>query len=127
VAVLQFVLQVASLTKGIEFIVSGLTFDDTFYYLQTAWNFKQLGVPTFDGINPTNGVQFIWFWIIVVLAFVSPTKSILLIAVYVLSFFLNAICYPIIWKFAEAVQRPKLAPYMASLWFFLAFSEALQD
>lgn len=34
--------------------------DDAFYYLLIARNFAGSGVPTFDGINPTNGFHPLW-------------------------------------------------------------------
>ncbi len=52
-----------------------LTNDDTYYYLQTAWNARHLGFVTFDGINPTNGVQFLWFSILYGLTFLADDKS----------------------------------------------------
>jgi hypothetical protein len=35
--------------------------DDAFYYFTPARNFVRLGWSTFDGINPTNGYQPLWF------------------------------------------------------------------
>lgn len=37
-----------------------LFIDDAFYYLLIARNFAASGVPTFDGINPTNGFHPLW-------------------------------------------------------------------
>lgn len=42
-----------------EFIHRG---DDAYYYFQVAANFPRYGFWTFDGINPTNGVQPLWAW-----------------------------------------------------------------
>ena len=39
-AVVQFILQVSLLTKGMEYAAASLIIDDTYYYLQTAWIFS---------------------------------------------------------------------------------------
>jgi hypothetical protein len=40
VAAGQFILQMSLLAKGIEYAAVALIVDDTYYYLQTAWNAK---------------------------------------------------------------------------------------
>ncbi|HUP23980.1 MAG TPA: hypothetical protein VNB06_13680 [Thermoanaerobaculia bacterium] len=54
----------ALLAGGVQPIVDTLTFDDTYYYLNTAWHHKAVGFPTFDGYNRTNGVQFLYYWLL---------------------------------------------------------------
>jgi len=44
--------------------------DDFYYYLITAKNFIELGFPTFDTINLTNGFQPLWFLFIVVITYI---------------------------------------------------------
>ena len=68
-AVVQFIVQLSLLTKGMEYAAASLIIDDTYYYLQTAWNAKVLGFVTFDGLHTTNGVQLLWFAIIYLLQF----------------------------------------------------------
>src|SRR4030095_5439809 len=80
VAVVQFALQLSLLAKGVEYLAESLTIDDTYYYLQTAWNTKLLGFVTFDGIHRTNGVQLLWFVIILMLSWLAITKTALLLA-----------------------------------------------
>lgn len=41
--------------RGVSFYI-----DDAFYYLLIARNFADSGVPTFDGVNPTNGFHPLW-------------------------------------------------------------------
>ena len=121
-AVAQFILQTGQLTAGTEFIVSHLTNDDTYYYLQTAWNTKQIGFVTFDGFHATNGVQLAWFGIVLLLAMLAQTKSVLLFATLTTSFLLNVLSYFAIWKIAETLKRPVLSLFMASLWLAVSFS-----
>jgi hypothetical protein len=44
--------------------------DDFYYYLVTAKNFIQLGFPTFDTINLTNGFQPLWFFIVTLTTYI---------------------------------------------------------
>ncbi len=44
--------------------------DDFFYYLETAFNFSQTGVSTFDNIHITNGYHPLWFIILSVITFI---------------------------------------------------------
>ncbi len=120
-ALLQFIVQASVLTKGVGYVASWLTIDDTYYYLQTAWNVKQYGFPTFDGIHSTNGVQLLWFWIVVLIALFLPSKTALLFATLIACFLLNALCYLMIWRLGELMQRSILSLCMASLWALLSF------
>ncbi|RMF03191.1 MAG: hypothetical protein D6768_06475 [Chloroflexi bacterium] len=121
VAFVQFAVQTSALLKGTEYIVSALTFDDAYYYFQTAWNLKMLGVSTFDGINATNGVQLLWFGVIFLLAQIAQTKINLLVLSLGTCFFFNAASHLVIWKLSETVDRPVLGVYMSSVWFLLTF------
>ena len=115
-AVLQIIIQVSLLTKGVEYAAVSLVIDDTYYYLQTAWNAKTLGFVTFDGLHATNGVQLLWFVIIFLLAVLAKSKAILLFTTLAVSFLLNGLCYLIILKIGSVLKQPILALLMASLW-----------
>jgi hypothetical protein len=115
-ALVQFVLQMNLLTGGVEYISASLAIDDTYYYLQTAWNTKHLGFVTFDGLHPTNGVQLLWFVFILLLAMVAQTKTALLLATLAVTFLLNGLCFLVILKMGAVLKRPMLALFMASLW-----------
>jgi len=115
-AVVQFILQVSLLTKGMEYAAVSLIIDDTYYYLQTAWNAKMLGFVTFDGLHATNGVQLLWFVIIFSLAMMAKSKAVLLFTTLAVSFLLNGLCYLIILKIGAVLQQPVVALFMASLW-----------
>ena len=51
-----------------EFIHRG---DDAYYYFQVAVNFARYGFWTFDGVNPTNGVQPLWAWLLTGVAWLA--------------------------------------------------------
>jgi hypothetical protein len=116
IALVQAALQLSLLARGVEYLAVSLTVDDTFYYLQTSWNTKQLGFVTFDGLHSTNGVQLLWFAIILLLTWLAKTKTALLVATLAFSFLLNALCYVVILRIGAVVKRPELALIMAGLW-----------
>ena len=115
-AVVQFILQVSLIAKGVEYVAAALIIDDTYYYLQTAWNTKQLGFVTFDGLHPTNGVQLLWFVVIYLLAILAKSKAVLLFTTLAVGFLLNGLCYIIILRIGKVLKQPVLALFMASLW-----------
>jgi hypothetical protein len=49
--------------------------DDSYYYLQPAWNFSRGGIFTFDGEHPTYGFQPLWMIVLAMLARLSPEKA----------------------------------------------------
>lgn len=116
VAVVQFIIQMSLLTKGMEYAAISLIIDDTYYYLQTAWNAKLLGFVTFDGLHPTNGVQLLWFVIIFILALLAKSKAVLLFSALAVIFLLNALCYLIILRIGAVLKQPVLMLFMASFW-----------
>jgi hypothetical protein len=115
-AVVQFAIQMSLLAKGMEYAAVSLIVDDTYYYLQTAWNAKILGFVTFDGLHATNGVQLLWFVMIFLLAMLAKTKATLLFTTLAVSFLLNGLCYLIILKIGAVLKQPVLALFMSSLW-----------
>ena len=115
-ALVQFIIQVSLLAKGLKYAAVSLIIDDTYYYLQTAWNAKMLGFVTFDGLHTTNGVQLLWFIIIFLLAMLAKSKAVLLFTTLVVSFLLNGLCYLIILKIGTVLKQPVLALLMASFW-----------
>lgn len=115
-AIVQFIIQVSLLTKGIEYAAVSLIVDDTYYYLQTAWNARTLGFVTFDGLHATNGVQLLWFVIIFLIALLAKTKTALLLITLAVNFLLNGLCYLIILRTGTVLKQPVLALFMASLW-----------
>jgi hypothetical protein len=115
-AVVQFAIQVSLLTRGVKYAAVSMTIDDTYYYLQTAWNTKQLGLVTFDGLHTTNGVQLLWFVIILFLAMLVKTKTALMFVTLAVSFLFNGLCFLFILKIGAVLKQLPLALFMASLW-----------
>ena len=128
VSITQLALQLTLLTKSVAHITTLVTIDDTYYYLQTVWNLKTLGFTTFDGLNPTNGVQFFWFLLLTGLAYIAPTKEALLYGSVLLCALLNALCYGVIGLiYRETVSqeaaagRPLFALALAFFWSLQTF------
>lgn len=115
-ALVHLTIQLGLLARGVEYLAVSLVIDDTYYYLQTAWNTKLLGFVTFDGLHATNGVQLLWFAIILFLAMLAKTKTALLFATMAVSFLLNVLCYLFILKIGAVLKRPTLALFMAGFW-----------
>jgi hypothetical protein len=122
VSLVHLAIPFSGIAGGAERINAFLTNDDTYYYLQTAWNARHLGFVTFDAINPTNGVQFLWFSILYGLSFLTDDKSAFLAAASSLAVLLTCLPYVIIWRFAGDTwtsQRALLAVMMAMLWLII--------
>jgi hypothetical protein len=67
--------QLAWALLPIDVLVERVTLDDTFLYLQVAWNHARTGVPSFDGVEPTNGFQILWEPILVSLAWLTGDRE----------------------------------------------------
>jgi hypothetical protein len=117
VAFVQIVYQGCFLLRGLHYAVSRLAIDDTYYYLQVAWNTSRLGFVTFDGLHRTNGLQFLWIWILAVLAAVLSSKQTLFEGCLILCLLLNALCYVPIHRLARSLERPLLGLILAFAWF----------
>ncbi|HEV8376185.1 MAG TPA: hypothetical protein VGR38_08155 [Candidatus Polarisedimenticolia bacterium] len=116
VFLLQIVYQGCFFLRGLEYLVSRLAIDDTYYYLQVAWNTPRLGFVTFDGLHRTNGLQFLWNWVLTAVGAVMPSKNALLEACVGLCLLLNALCYVPIYRIGQALGRPRFAIFLAFLW-----------
>ena len=92
--------------------------DDSFMYLETAWQTAISGFVTFDSMNPTNGVQFLWFVIIFIAAVFSPTKIAFLYVVYCIMLALVGSIYFAIWRIGTLLsdRRRVLTMLMAVMW-----------
>ncbi|MEM4204624.1 MAG: hypothetical protein QXS54_11195 [Candidatus Methanomethylicaceae archaeon] len=115
--ILQMTYQVILLSKGTDYVVSQLTIDDTYYYLQTAWNMKNLGFVTFDGIHKTNGVQFLWFWILFLFSHLVHTKIAFLYLALMIAILMNAASYLPIISIGRQLNSGVLMIILGLLWF----------
>lgn len=119
---IQFIVPLVYISAGEERINAFLTNDDTYYYLQTAWNTRHLGFVTFDGINSTNGVQFLWFSILYGLAFLTDDKSAFLGIASTVAVALTCVPYAVMWRWSGGTWKSHsslLAVFMAVVWFLI--------
>ena len=124
-AAVQFGLQLRHCLAGVDYVVAALFLDDAYYFLQPAWNLHHIGFVTFDGINPTNGVQLLWFVVVYGLAWFAPTKTVLLLLSGVTCALLNAAVHPVIACVGEIVDRRGLGVALSLLWFAVVLSDPL--
>jgi hypothetical protein len=104
-----------------EDLTARFTIDDSFYYFETAWQTRLHGFVTFDGINRANGVHFLWFVVLLAMAFAAPSKMFILYGAYCISFILVMAVYAAIWRIGTMVrdQSRLLTLLMALCWTFL--------
>lgn len=124
-AAVQLGLQLRHCLAGVDYVVAALFIDDAYYFLQPAWNLRHVGFVTFDGINPTNGVQLLWFVVVYGLTWLASTKTVLLLLSGTTCAVLNAAVHPIIARFGATVQRRFLAAALSLLWFAVVLSDPL--
>jgi hypothetical protein len=121
-ALVQLAISFVYILAGEATINAFLTNDDTYYYLQTAWNARHLGFVTFDGINPTNGVQFLWFTILYGLAFLASDKSMFLAVASAAAIVLTCVPYLVIWRLPRQGSNSRqtyVSVFMALVWFLV--------
>lgn len=102
-------------------LASKIFLDDSFMYLETAWQTAINHFVTFDSKHPTNGVQFLWFLIIFFAAIFSPTKIAFLYFVYGLIFALIGSIYLAIWRTGTLMSdtRRVFTMLMTLMWTFV--------
>ena len=121
-ALVQLGFPLVYIFRGEAQINAFLTNDDTYYYLQTAWNARHLGFVTFDGINSTNGVQFLWFLILYALSFLTNDKSTFLAMASTAAILLTCVPYAVVWRLSGDTVKSRqslVAVLMACLWFLI--------
>jgi len=104
------------LSRGTEFLAGARTVDDTYYYLQIAWNHQRLGFPTFDGLVPTNGVQALWYVWLRGLAAVFLSKDALLAAAFGSSVLCHFFAFFFIYRIGRTIDSPAFAAVAGALW-----------
>ncbi len=124
-AIVQLWIQIRHALRGLDYVVISLFLDDTYYFLQPAWNLHHLGFVTFDGIHATNGVQLLWFGVVCVLAWLAPNKSALVLLTVVCCAVINASAHVVIQRTGAVCGRRGLAAALAILWFATVLSGSL--
>lgn len=132
IALLHLALPFLFIVQGNAAISSALSVDDTYYYLQTAWNAARVSMVSFDGLHPTNGVHFLWFSALRALAELFENKEHYLQSATALSVVLSCIPYIYISKLASApfAERAEgsgtsaaYAVWVATAWFVCCYTQ----
>jgi len=114
---IQMVSHSVLIGRGTQFIVTQLTIDDTYYYLETAWNHKTAGFPTFDGFSRTNGFHFLWYLIVYLVALLVQSKYLLLrYAMGICAFFMAA-PYLFFYLISRKLRSIMLGLFLSIIWF----------
>lgn len=118
----QLLAHLSLLSKGMEYLTTKLTIDDTYYYLQTVWNHHSVKYPTFDGINRTNGFHFLWYLILWVSAYLVPSKQSLMLLAIGVNALLLAIPYFLFYMIGRKLRSSVLAALLSLVWFAVHIS-----
>lgn len=113
-----------TISLGIDNIVANLTIDDSYYYLETAWRTPITGFVTFDGINQTNGVQFLWFGILMFVRQFAYNKEAFLHLALHLCLLFNLTGYLFIYAIGKRIH-PMVIVIVATLWLFLTGQQTI--
>jgi hypothetical protein len=105
-------------------LAADIFIDDSFMYFETAWQTATNGFVTFDSTNPTNGVHFLWFVVLVAAAFITPTKVALLYIAYGVNLAIVAGVYAAIWRCGSLVED---RGRVLTMWMTVMWSVVLVD
>lgn len=97
--------QLVAAWQSAAWILSYLTFDDTYLLLRVAQQWADVGYPSFDGIHRTNGFQAAWGILVWLLAQFAHNHLMLLHLALTLAAGLNTLTGVLLWQFAR-----RLAP-----------------
>lgn len=109
--------QALCLTRSVDFLVDVIfNRDDAFYYFVIARNMAETGTASFDGVHLSNGVQFLWHYILVGVAYLVPEKIAFLRSVLALCLALNVLAGVLIWELGRRLRSIMLADMALIFW-----------
>lgn len=115
--VLAAAFQTLCLTQPLDFLIDVIfDRDDAFYYFVIARNMAETGRASFDGLHPTNGVQFLWHYILVCVAHLVPEKVAFLRAVLGVCLALNIVAGILLWELGRRLRGVMLADIALIFW-----------
>ena len=110
------------LSHDIQALTDYFFTDDTYYYLNTAWNLKFYDFITFDGINKTNGLHLLWFWILAFFQLFFSSKITFLYGTLLLCLLINIIQYRVIFLFTKLLRINYLYYFISIFWLHISLS-----
>lgn len=112
-------------------LVKWRSIDDTFYYLNVAWNFANGNGVTFDQINPTNGIQSLWFLIESCMALFAETKDALFRSVLnlqaILLFLTSLLLLTILPRYLDLFTSLAFTLYLSYVSYYFIFSIGIES
>ncbi|MDP1677759.1 MAG: hypothetical protein Q8L88_12950 [Bacteroidota bacterium] len=117
--IISFILQFRFfLFSDIAYLAADWFKDDAFYYLQPAWQFKQYGFFTFDGLNFTYGFQPLWIMIVTVIASITSDKILFFQEVLIFSSLLYCIIGFQLYRLMQSATVDWYAMIPSVIWLF---------
>ena len=110
------------LSHDIQVITDYFCTDDTFYYLNSAWNLKFYDFVTFDGINKTNGLHLLWFWFLAFFQLFFSSKITFVYGVVLICLFIYLIQFRVIYLFTKLLTIDYLYYFVSIFWIHLSLS-----
>ncbi len=102
---------------GPKYILSSLTNDDSYYYINTAWNTKIYGFVTFDSFHKTNGVHFLWFFIVYALSYLTNSKIVYLNIILFSNLIIMGFSFIPVYKFGKKIKNEYFGLILSTVWF----------
>ena len=109
--------QLVCILQPLEFLIDDIfKRDDAFYYFKIAQETARTGQPSFDGIHASNGVQFLWHYLLTGIAYLVPDKALYLRAVLGLCLAFNLLAGAMIRHLGRVLMSPRAGEIALVLW-----------
>lgn len=125
VIALVFLMQIFLSQLSVERILEYSVNDDTFYYLEVAFRAARGEGFTFDGINPTNGFQPAWGFLLSAVALLISNKVIFLRAAIIVASLFNLAAGFLIFQISNSILTKKVVLYPLLFWASVQLSPSL--
>jgi len=116
VIALVFLMQIFISQLSVERILEYSVNDDTFYYLEVAFRAVRGEGFTFDGINPTNGFQPAWGFLLSAVALLINNKVTFLRAALIVASLFNLAAGFLIFQISNSILTKKVVLYPLLFW-----------
>jgi len=92
--------------------------DDSYYYLQAAYNFKHYKFFTFDGINITYGFQPLWMILCTIISILSSSKSSFFYEIIIFASIIYTVTGILLFKFSSMLWKNQIKYIPSLIWLF---------
>ncbi|HIH32375.1 TPA: hypothetical protein HA235_06745 [Candidatus Woesearchaeota archaeon] len=102
--------------RPLDINIGSIYIDDYFYFLQTAKHIVSEGNLTFDGTNPTNGVQPLWLFIIVGLTAILKKDILVIIVSEILVLIMHIATAYLLYRILKLFNHATAGAILAAFW-----------